>query len=279
MSTSLSSSSNKSAATLVLECVLRVMRPLARLLIRNGVHYPAFAQALKAEFLAAAQQELRERGMPQTDSALSLLSGVHRRDVRTLTRLAPAEGAAAGREPLGLAAEVVARWLAEAEYLDGEGHPRALPRGGEAGGFDKLVGEVSRDVRPRAVLDEMLRLGAVHEDEAGRVVLSADGFAPRQGLEELSWLFSANLHDHLAAASQNLQGDKNFLEQSIFVDEITPDSVERLHKAAQQAWRQAFQTVMREAQERFDADAREAPPAERRQRARFGVYFYSQDQD
>lgn len=60
---------NSSTATLVLTSVLRVMRPLARLLIRHGVAYPAFAQALKSEFLAAAQQELRERGMAQTDSA------------------------------------------------------------------------------------------------------------------------------------------------------------------------------------------------------------------
>jgi hypothetical protein len=272
-------SSSKSTATVVLECVLRVMRPLARLLIRHGVQYPAFAQALKTEFLAAARQELQERGMPQTDSALSLLSGVHRRDVRTLTRLAPPEPETARREPLGLAAQVVARWLAEAEYLDEEGLPRALPRGSEAGGFDKLVAAVSRDVRPRAVLDEMLRLGVVQLDEAGSVALSAGGFAPRQGLEEMSWLFSANLHDHLAAASQNLQGDRNFLEQSIFVDELTPASIERLHQAAQKAWRQAFKTVMSEAQTRFDADAREAPPEQRRQRARFGVYFYSQDQD
>ncbi|QPF71997.1 hypothetical protein G8A07_03000 [Roseateles sp. DAIF2] len=276
-------SSHKTSATLVLDCVLRVMRPLARLLIRHGVSYPAFAQALKTEFLAAARQELQERDMPQTDSALSLLSGVHRRDVRTLSR-PPAEARPAQAEeeeepPLGLAAQVVARWLHEAEYLDEAGAPRALPRGGEAGGFDKLVAAVSQDVRPRAVLDELLRLGAVTQDADGRVELQADGFAPRQGLEEMGWLFSANLHDHAAAASLNLQGGHNFLEQSIFVDEITQDSAERLHKVAQQAWRQAFKTVMHEAQTRFDADARDATPEQRNQRARFGVYFYSQDQD
>ncbi len=267
----------KTHANLVLDCVLRVMRPLARLLIRNGVSYPAFAQALKTVFLEAARQELQQREMPRTDSALSLLSGVHRRDVRTLGRAADAR-AASPREPLGLVAQVVARWLSEAEYLAADGAAARLKRGADPGGFDKLVAEVSRDVRPRAVLDEMLRLGVVDESDAG-IRLRAEGFAPQQGFEELSWLFSDNLHDHLAAAAANLQGERNLLEQSIFVDEITADSAAQLHEVAKKAWKQAFKTVMQEAQTRFDHDARHSPPPQRCHRARFGVYFYSQDQE
>eukprot|EP01038_Epipyxis_sp_PR26KG_P001938 gene1938-2746_t len=75
-----------SQPTLALDRVLRVLQPLVRLLLRNGVTYTVFAAALKRVFLAAAQQELASRGMAQTDSAVSLLSGVHRRDVRTLGR-------------------------------------------------------------------------------------------------------------------------------------------------------------------------------------------------
>ena len=102
----------KSVATLTLEASLKVMRPLIRMLVKRGVAYPAFAQALKTEFLAAAQRELQERQMPQTDSALSLLSGVHRRDVRNLTRPAePKVDEAELARPLSLAAEVVGVWL------------------------------------------------------------------------------------------------------------------------------------------------------------------------
>ena len=42
--------------------VLRVMRPLVALLVRNGVTYPAFAAALKRVFLDAATDELQARG-------------------------------------------------------------------------------------------------------------------------------------------------------------------------------------------------------------------------
>ena len=97
-----------SGPKIVLDSVLRVMRPLARLLMRNGVTYPAFNLALKRVFLEAAQAELASQQMPATDSAITLLSGVHRRDVRNLSRgTAPARESP--NEPLGLVGQVVAR--------------------------------------------------------------------------------------------------------------------------------------------------------------------------
>jgi len=266
-----------SQPTLVLERVLRVLQPLVRLLLRNGVTYTVFTAALKRSFLDAARQELAGRGMAQTDSAVSLLSGVHRRDVRSLTRDAGTARSAAPA-PLGLAAQVVARWMNDPEFLDAQGASRPLPKSGAAGSFDALVAGVSRDVRPRAVLEELLRLGVVHDGEAG-ITLEGSGFAPRQGFEEMSWLFAQNLHDHAAAAVANLQGESNFLEQAVFVDELTAASAEHLREVSVQAWRAAFKTVMQEAQQRFDADQTQAGPGQRRHRARFGVYFYSEGEN
>jgi hypothetical protein len=117
-------------AAIVLGCVLRVMRPLVRLLIRNGVPYPAFATALKHVFVEAARAELASRAMAQTDSAITLLSGVHRRDVRNLGRPASSRKVVAP-EPRSLPGEVIARWLSDPAYLDAQGAPRLLPRGAE----------------------------------------------------------------------------------------------------------------------------------------------------
>jgi len=270
----------------VLARVLHALRPLVRLLVHHGITYPALAAALKTVFLEEARRDLQRRGMPVTDSALTLLSGVHRRDVRTLTR--EGAGASAGREapaaggtPLSLAAEVVGRWMHDRRYLGRDGHPKVLPRGkagaGEPGSFDALVEGISRDVRPRAVLDELQRLG-VAEESADGVRLLAEGFAPRRGSDEMAALFAANVHDHAAAAVANLRGEANFLEQAVFVDEIGEASVQELSRSAAGAWNKAMREVMATAQRRFDAD-RTLPAAQRGRRARFGVYFFSEDQE
>ena len=260
--------------TLALDRVLRVLHPLVRLLVRNGVTYTVFVAALKRVFLHAAQQELAAGNMPATDSAVSLLSGVHRRDVRNLLRgdPVPGGGAPAG---LGLAAQVVGSWMNNPEFLTPSGATRTLPRSGQRGSFDALVAGISSDVRARAVLDELLRLGVVAETEDG-VALERSGFAPRQGFEEKSWMLAQNLRDHAEAAVANLQDEANFLDQAVFVDEISAESADRLRQVSLQAWKLAFAAVMGEARQRFDADAAHAQPDQRRHRARFGVYFFSE---
>lgn len=251
------------------------MRPLVRLLVVNGVHYTAFAAALKRSFLDAAQTELARQGMASTDSALSLLSGVHRRDVRNLTRPSGAASAAPETPQFSFAGEVAARWMSDPRFSS-RGVPKPLPRSGARASFDELVATISSDVRPRAVQDEMLRLGVVHEDDAGRLHFNPKGFAPRQGFEEMSWLLAANAGDHLAAGVANLQGEANFLEQSISCDELTADSAAKLQEAARRAWQVAFKAVMPKVQRQFDADAANAEPAARRHRMRVGMYYFSE---
>ena len=266
-------------SNIILNSVLHMLRPAVRLMLRHGVAYPAFAAALKQVFLQAAQDELKHQNMAPTGSAISLLSGVHRRDVRNFTRLG--EPLATPQGFTGLASQVVARWMSQDLYLDENLTPLQIARSGPIPSFDALVQAISQDVRPRSVLDELVRLGLAAED-GGQIRLLTHPLVPKAGLPEMAEQFQNNLQDHIAAASENLHavggsGNKldDFLEQSVFVDEITTDSVVRLHATSAQAWKLAFQTVMRDAQRSFDHDAVHATPEMRNQRARFGVYFYS----
>ncbi len=267
--------SMSSHSAIVLASVLRACKPLVRLLLRHGVAYPAFATALKQVFLEAAVDELRSTGKKQTDSAISLLSGVHRRDVRNLAKSGGAS--LAMEEPMNMASQVAARWLTDPAYLDKKGRPRVLPRAGPAPSIDALVTAISSDVRPRAVLDELVRLGMAGETDAG-IQLLAPAFVPRQGLPEMLSLLADNLHDHAAAASENIEGG-NYLEQAVFVDQLTEESACHLHATSARLWRQAFQVVMREAQARYDHDQSHAPAQERIRRVRFGIYFYACNDD
>jgi Family of unknown function (DUF6502) len=270
-------------ASIALDAALGLFKPVARLLLRHGVAYPAFASALKKVFLEAAQDELRAQQRPLTDSAVSLLSGVHRRDVRGLTRAS--ETSQPQQAPMNMATQVVARWLTEPAYVGADAQAKTLPRSASnadasAGSFDALVASISRDIRPRTVLDELVRLGIAQESSDG-VALLAPGFAPRQGFAEMAQLLQANTHDHLAAAVANVgdgQEGAQFLEQSVFVDQLTPASAERLHAVSAKAWRTAFKTVMQEASARFNHDQLHAMPEARTQRARFGSYFYATPQ-
>ena len=70
------------AAEDVLRALAQVMAPLARLLLASGLDYTRLAAELKPLFIEQARLELLRSGQKDTDSAISLLSGVHRKDVR-----------------------------------------------------------------------------------------------------------------------------------------------------------------------------------------------------
>jgi hypothetical protein len=258
---------------LIEKTALRAVKPIVRWLIRKGVTFQPFAEGLKQVFLDEARQEWRSnnpealaKGKQPTDSALSLLSGVHRRDIRELRAEPEAEP-----ERLGLAAQVYARWLSSPRFLDEQEVPLALLREE----FDALAASVSSDVRPRAVLDQLLRTQAVVL-VADRYTVNPIGFTPKADWEAMSANATDNSNDHLRAIFQNLDDQSNWLEQAIFSDEMTQASVDELHAAVAHAWRQNHRKLMQLAQRLYERDLKEAPAPERQYRARLGMYFYAE---
>ncbi len=246
-----------------------LMRPVVLWLLRNGISFPALASLLKSLFVESARAEIERGGAKATQSALSLLSGVHRKDVREIADT-PAPRQRAARPTL--AAQVFTRWLGDARFRDKDGQPRALPRTGSGRTFETLCRELSNDVHPRTVLDELIRIGQVAVED-DRVVVLADAFVPSPRLDQMTALFAANAADHMAAAVSNLTtAEPPFLEQSIYADGLTAESVELLHGQARQAWALAFASVVAAARERVDHDR----VSDGEMRVRFGSYFFSE---
>jgi len=263
-------------AALALREAAVLMAPVARWLLRSGVPFGRFADALKAVFVEAARAELERTGTRATYSALSVLSGVHRKDVRAIEAGPDDSGTpAAPSRGIPLASQVYTRWLTQRRYRARDGRPKPLPRTGSIS-FESLSRELSQDVHPRTVLDELLRLGLVRLD-GERIVPARTAFTPSERDDELTALFSANAADHIAAAVHNLTaGEAPFLEQSVFADGLGEASVARLQALARSAWQSAFEAMVAEATQQVQADAALEPDAQRRMR--FGVYFYSEPQ-
>lgn len=263
-------------ARTALRAALALLVPLARWLVRNGVGYASFAPALKTVFVEAARRELATPdGAPPTDSALSVLSGVHRRDIRAMG--SEASPSAAQPKAPSVASQLFTRWLTDPALRGPDDRPRPLPKSGESGSFDALARQVSSDVHPRTLLDEMQRLGLVAVD-GDTVQLHAAAFVPQEGFDEMAALLSANVSDHLAAAVHNLHAPAGpkFLEQSLFGSGLSPASAERLGESARRAWQEAFRQMAAEAAALLEQDAKDHATS---MRMRFGVYFYAEPKE
>jgi hypothetical protein len=268
-------------ARVALRAALAMLVPLARWLVRNGVLYASFAPALKSVFVEAARRELQAAGAKITDSSLSVLSGVHRRDIRESRDEARTVDHAQAPKSPSAASMAFTRWLTDPGYRDAGNRPAVLPRSGPGRSFDSLARQVSSDVHPRTLWLEMRRLGLVEtvDDEGQQLALSSDAFVPRQGFAEDAGVFSAHVADHIAAAVHNLSaapGAPRFLEQSMYGSGLTPHSIEALGDTARALWAHAFEQIVREATVRYETD-RHQEGAD--MRLRFGVYCYAEHQE
>ncbi len=183
--------------------MLAILEPLVTWLVRSGVGYAGFAVALKPVFLSQAEQELVRPGRKRTDFALSLLPGLHRKDVRVLGE--PAEQVTADNAAHGArwgkpsaANPVTTRWLS----LD---WPDLIPFTGPERSFESLARCVSRDSHHRAARDDLVRPGVAREGGTA-IRLIRDAFIPHPGFAEARQLFAGSAVDHLAAGGHNLSG-------------------------------------------------------------------------
>jgi hypothetical protein len=255
----------------------RLLRPLVRLLLARGVQYPALAAVLKDVYFEVASAEYAGGG-EQTASQVSLSTGLHRKDVRRMRETARQRPAVSLET--SLSSEIFTRWISDKRFLDARKRPRILPRLASVGGersFEALAASISKDVRARALLDELVRLELVTVDDGDNVRLNHRAFVPKRGSGEAMYYVGENVHDHLATAVHNLLGgEPERLEQAIFGNELSPESVEELAGLVRQQWARTVREIVPRATE---LDARDAKAGRTTMRMRFGIYFHAENND
>lgn len=252
----------------LIQALERLLRPLVRSLINNGITLPLLSRMLKSVYVKAAQDfSLQHKNL--TDSRISLLTGVHRKDVKTI-RETQAQGILK-RGNYSVAARVLAEWTANSAFLDADGAPVFLPKLG-AGSFEELVALVNTDIRARTLLDDWLSKGMVIINEQGLLCLQQAAFAPSHNEKELMDFFGANLADHIAVAAHNLENQADrLLERSTYYDGLSTESVAKIRHFTEQ---QAMQTLVKVNKFAYQLAKQDAGQPNADQRFNFGTYFY-----
>lgn len=264
----------------------KLLRPLVRLMMSHHVTYPYLINLLKSTYVEVAGQDFTVPGKRQSDSRVTLLTGVHRKDVKRLRADEEAGTETAVPRTISIGAQIIAYWLGSTPYSK-DGKPQPLPLRTAAttsqASFDDLVETVCRqDIRPRVILDEWIRLGVADLDEQQRVVLNTGAFTPDQGFEEKAFFFGKNIHDHISAGTHNLLGCKPaHFDRSVYYDQLSEESLRTLQGLAEELGMKALIDMNKRALALQQADieqARAAVAADQdsaRYRMNFGIFHYN----
>ncbi|MEM9307901.1 MAG: DUF6502 family protein [Pseudomonadota bacterium] len=254
-----------------LKATLRaVLWPLADLMINSGITLSSATELLKQVLYDTAQA--RKDGQV-SDSEVSLLTGLHRKDVR---RFREDNSEPARVSFANVSARLIAHWTSDPAYLDKDNRPRALPRTAQSGpSFDAMVQQLRFDLPSGTILAHLTDTGLIEEEAGGHLVLRASAYVPLPGSAEMLSAFEKNISAHLRAAVDNLtnESDPHFERGSHF-NKLSADSARILDTLARQLAQEQLAAFNAEAK-RLQAQDMAQPSSTHR--VSFGSYIVQQN--
>ena len=181
----------------------RLLYPLDRMFLRNGKGARSLYDLIKQVYVQLAKEEFGIGGKKATVSRIAILTGLTRKEVKALLAQ-PRTGDDSTEEEYNRAAWVIAGWLKDPQFGDGRGHPAPLPMEGKRGSFAALVKVYSGDIPVRAMLDELLHVGAVQLMKDGRVCLRSRGYIPQKSAAEKLSILGTDTADLIATIDHNV---------------------------------------------------------------------------
>ncbi|HYA02502.1 MAG TPA: DUF6502 family protein [Syntrophobacteria bacterium] len=256
--------------------VQKLLRPLVRILLRNGISYGTFTELAKWVYVDVATKDFRILRRKQSTSRVAVLTGLTRKEVQRLSRvsgLADRES----EERYNRAARVIAGWRRERDFLDAQGRPAPLPMIGETGSFSALVKRFSGDMPPRAVLDELERVGAARQLDDGRVDLVARAYIAETTETDKLHILGTDVSYLIATIDHNVRPDRMepLFQRKVAYDNLPDQALPEFRKlSAEKA-----QTLLEHLDQwlaRRDRDTQPDVVGEGRNRAGVGIYYFEE---
>ena len=252
-------------------------RPLVRLLLRHGIPFGVMADVVKQVYVDVAWQEFGLPGRKQTTSRVAILTGLSRKEVARLRQLHRWDDHEAVQQ-YHRAARVMSAWVRAPEFHDASGQPAPLPVEGDPMSLGGLVRRYSGDMPVRAILDELLRVGAVEQLADGRIRLLARAYVPAAGEVEKLGILGTDVADLIATIDWNLRcppADAYF-QRKVQYDNLPSEVMPELHTLT----RERAQALIEQLDHWMAARDRDVTPTVQgtgRKRAMVGIYYFEED--
>jgi len=216
--------------------LIRMVRPLVRILLRNGVSYGTFSDLTKWMFVDVAKQEFGIKGRKQSISRVAVITGLSRKEVKRLLEL-PEPQKRADEETYNRAARVIAGWRRDRDFHDRQGKPSVLDIKGPGASFADLVKRFSGDLPVRAVLDELLRVGAVELIGDDRVRLLTRLYLPRDNEIMKYHILGTDVGYLIATIDHNMQAGNGapFFQRKVSYNNLPDEALPKFRKLSEES--------------------------------------------
>lgn len=209
----------------------RLMRPLVRLLLRSGISHGEFMEVTKDVFVDVASRDFQMPNRKMTQARIAIVTGLTRKEVSRV--LQKHDGSDPLLTNLGRVIRLLSGWHTDPDFTGPYGLPLEIPYdGNRSKNFSELVRRYSGDMPPRAMLDELLRIGVVKENDTGGLRVLTRTYLPQIEAPDSLDRLSRTVRNFIETADHNrveIDPDKRLFERTVVADEgIRTEDMPRL---------------------------------------------------
>ncbi len=191
----------------VAKAILKVLDPLVQILLRHEISHSEFSELAKRSYVNAANKYYSIPNRKKTYARIAVLTGLNLKEVRRISN-AEEDELLTTKGPVNRAKQVVSGWIRDPEFLDENNKPKVIPLKGAQICFDELVNRYSGDITSRAILDELLRVGAVVKVDEDSIELVQEGLIPKESEAEMIKIIAQHNSDLMDTGIYNLTHER-----------------------------------------------------------------------
>lgn len=193
---------SKTIHSILSESALKILRPLVRVMIRNGVSSGSFEELVRKAYVDEAFAMGEKSKLKTTISSVSAQTGLSRKEVKRLAELKdPQHSDVEQKYNRGI--RVISGWLNDKDFSDAEGNPRVLPLDEDIRSFSALVKKYSGDIPTKAMLDLLIAADCV-EIEDNQVHLIKHAYVPGKDSAEVIRILGTDSNELINTIDYNL---------------------------------------------------------------------------
>jgi hypothetical protein len=199
----------------------KLLQPLVRILIRSGISFGEMAEVLKTVFVEVAG---RDFDLPERKTSLSriaIITGLTRKEVAKQQEILRS-GALDVDSNLNRVTRVLTGWHTDPTFTGPYGMPMELPfESPTSASFASLVRKHSGDMAPRAMLDELIRVGAIEQTSTGAFKVLVRVYIPRDFHPDALQRFGEVVRDFINTYEFNMDKRPGMgrFERIVFADD------------------------------------------------------------
>ncbi|MCL4780794.1 MAG: hypothetical protein KJ049_11420 [Gammaproteobacteria bacterium] len=253
----------------------QLLRPLIRILLRNGVSYGEYAETAKKVFVEVATRDLVTAKEKPTSSRLAILTGLTRNEVERIT-----QDIAYSRTPstanLNRIGRMLAGWHQDPEFTGPYGLPLELSITSSGTSFQTLHQRYGGDISAKEMLEELERIGAVIIVASNRVRVLTRSYIPAEADPAAMQFMGVALRDLAETLDFNLNPniEGGFFERRVWTPlGIDPVDIPEFDKLVQKLGQQFLEALDNHLTAK-ETDAEAMAPSEK-VRVGVGVYMFS----